>query len=165
MMEDAAQAGRLSDPVLVERLGRFAYEGRLVGFDDPIGVYIQAVERERLQLPNGEPIPAEWFRFDRGVPASQTADGLPRWQRLTFAPPTGSGLRVSDLRDAATDQPIRHGGQIADLVQVAVMLRLSDPDVNKPDLSSPLQLPPAPSDPHDCAALRDQFDHYVKSHR
>lgn len=43
----AAVGGRGSDPVLVERVGRLAFEGCRVGLADPVGVYIQAVELGR----------------------------------------------------------------------------------------------------------------------
>ena len=39
--------------------------------------------------------------------------------------PAGEGFAVSDLVDAATERPIRHGAQIAELVQLRVLLRMS----------------------------------------
>jgi hypothetical protein len=122
-----AEPGRASDPILVERLGRLAFEGRLVSFDDPPGVYIQGVEHERLRAPGDEPVPLEWFSFGRGLGPHATWDGRPRYQRLTFAVPEGAGFVVGDIVDVATERPLRTGGEIADLVQVAVYFRVSRP--------------------------------------
>lgn len=162
LMGGAAQAGRASDPVLVERLARLAYEGRLVAFDDPLGVYIQSVESTRLRTPDGEPVPYDWFTFERGLAPRQTADGRPRWQRLTFEPSADSGLRVSDLVDVATEQPIRHGGQVAELVQVAVVLRVSDPDVEPPGTLELTELAQTVADEaRRCPEIRQEWDDYL----
>jgi len=162
LMDGAAQAGRASDPVLVERLGRLAYEGRLVAFDDPLGVYIQSVESTRLRTPDDEPVPGDWFTFERGLAPSQTTDGRPRWQRLTFEPSADSGLRVSDLLDLATEQPIGHGGQVADLVQVALVLRVSDTDVEPPGTLEPTELAQAGAeDARRCPDIRREWDDYL----
>ncbi len=125
LLGHAAVAGRASDPVLVERLGRLAFERRLVALDDPVGVYVQGVEHTRLRTPDGSPVPPEWFAASRGLSAAAAADGRPRHQRLVLAVPAGEGFAVSDLVDAATERPIRHGAQIAELVQLRVLLRMS----------------------------------------
>ncbi len=117
LLGGAAVAGRASDPVLVERLGRLAFERRLVALDDPVGVYVQGVEHTRLRTPDGSPAPPEWFAASRGVAG--------RHQRLVLEVPAGEGFRVGDLVDAATEQPIRHGAQIAELVQLRVLFRIS----------------------------------------
>ena len=143
LMFRAAQAGRASDPVLVERLARLAFEGRLVACDDPLGVYIQSAEATRLRTPSGEPVPTEWFQFDRGLGPSQNDDGRPRWQRLILEPPAETGLLVSDLVDVATEQPIYHGGQVADLAQVVVIFRVSDREVEPAGTLEPTTLPDA----------------------
>jgi hypothetical protein len=117
LLGGTAVAGRASDPVIVERLGRLAFERRLVAFDDPVGVYVQGVEHTRLRTPEGSPVPPEWFAASRGVAG--------RHQRLVLEVPAGEGFRVSDLVDAATERPIRHGAQIAELVQLRVPLRTS----------------------------------------
>ena len=112
---DSAVAGRTSDPVIVERLGRLAYEGRRVALNDPVGVYIEGVEHTRLRTPHGSPVPADWFTASRGG------------QRLVLEVPASKRFAVSDLVDVATEEPVSHGGQIAELVQLRVLLRVSDP--------------------------------------
>jgi hypothetical protein len=109
----AAVPGRASDPVIVEALGRLASERRLLAVDDPIGVYIRGVEHSRLRTPDGTAVPREWFVASRGH------------QRLALEVPTGEGFAVGDLVDAATERPIRHGAQIAELVQLRTLFRMS----------------------------------------
>lgn len=128
MLSGAAQDGRGSDPVLVERLGRLALEGRLVGLADPPGVFIVGVERARLRRPDGRPVPGGWFTASRGAGSG----GKGRYRRLVLEVPVGEGLRVSDLVDTATEQPIRFGGQVADLVQLAVEFAVTPPGVMPP---------------------------------
>jgi hypothetical protein len=142
MLDGGAVQGRASDPVLVERLGRLAYEGRLIAFDDPVGVYVAGVEHTRLRTPSGGPVPAAWFHFSRGR------------QRLVLRCPEESGLAVSDLVDVATEQPIRHGGQIAELVQLELRLRVSGPDAVDAALPDPLEVAAAADDPRDCEGVR-----------
>ena len=125
MLDEAAVAGRASDPVIVERLGRLAFEGRLIAPDDPLGIAIAGVEHTRLRTPAGEPVPPEWFAASRGRSADESLDGHARSRRLVFEVPAEHGFAVGDLVDAATEQPIRHGGQIAELVQLRLLLRTS----------------------------------------
>jgi hypothetical protein len=138
LLGGAAVAGRASDPVIVERLGRLAFERRLVAFDDPVGVYVQGVEHTRLRTPDGSPVPPEWFEASRGR------------QRLVLEVPAGEGFRVSDLVDAATEQPIRHGAQIAELVQLRVLFRMSAPGVARAQRG----LEPRARRPPPCADIR-----------
>ena len=146
-----ARLGRGSDPVLVERLGRLAYEGRFVAFDDPVGVYIQGAEHTRLRTPHGEVVPADWFEFDRGIVGP---DGRSRYQRLTFAVPPDEGYTVGELVDIATGRRIKHGGEIADLVRVVVFFRVSAPDAVPVDRETPVELAPPGDDPLRCDELR-----------
>jgi len=154
----AAMRGRASDPVLVERFGRLAFEGRLVAFDDPVGVYIAGVEHGRLRTPAGDAVPREWFSFSRGAGPDEA--GVARYQRLVFEPPPETGLAVSDLVDVATEQPLRHGGQVAELVQVIALVRVSGPDAVAVEMPDPTDVAAAAADDGSCAELqrvRDAF--------
>jgi hypothetical protein len=115
LMRGAAVAGRASDPVIVETLGRLAAERRVVALADPLGVQVAAVQHTRLRTPDGSPVPRDWFALSRGD------------RRLVFEVPAGEGFLVGDLVDAASERPIRHGGQIAELVQLRVLFRTSVP--------------------------------------
>ena len=156
LCQNAAQIGRASDPLLVERLARLAYEGRFVGLQDPIGVYFQSAQSTRLRTRNGEPVSPDWFRFSRRLATNQPSDGRSRYQRVVFEPPAASSLSVSDLIDVATEEPIRYGGQIADLLQVGIALRVSDAGAVPVGELQPTELGPATSDiAARCADIQD----------
>lgn len=133
LLEEAAVLGRGSDPIIVERLTRLAFEERLVALDDPLGIYIQSIQHTRLRTPDGEIVPPEWFSFSRGLSPEESDDGRPRFQRLSVEVPQREGYSLGDVIDVATEQPIRYGGQVADLVQLAVFFRTSDPTVSVDD--------------------------------
>lgn len=159
LLREAAALGRGSDPIIVERLTRLAFEGRLVAFDDPLGIYIQSVQRTRLRTPGGEIVPPEWLTFSRGRSPEVSHDGRPRYQRLSVEVPPSERYSLGDVIDVATEQPIRHGGQVADLVQLAVFFRASDPteSVDEPTSISA-------TDGHmSCEDIRDQHERFVES--
>jgi hypothetical protein len=151
LLERGAVAGRASDPVLVERLGRLAFERRLVAFDDPVGIYIHGIEHTRLRTPGGDPVPVDWFRFGRGASAEQASDGQTRHQRLIFEVPPKHGLRVGDLVDAATERRIAYGGQVAELVQLRLLLHASDAGTVDSDAALAFAPDRRPADP--CAEV------------
>jgi len=157
-MGGGAIAGRASDPVLVERLARLTWEGRTIGVDDPIGVYLAGAEHHRLRTPRGEPVPSDWWRFSRGLPAARSADGRTRHQRLVLEVPRGEGCVVGDLVDAATEQPIQHGGQIAELVQVAVYLRVGDERAVEPRPRHAGDVRPAATDCDEVSAAQRETE-------
>lgn len=146
-----AQLGRSSDPVLVERLARIAFEGRLVALDDaPLA--IANVQNTRLRTPSGEPVPAAWFHLSRPHPDSPTQS--PRYQRVRLEVPRDEGFCVGDLTDIATEDKIRHGGQIADLAQVALHLRVSQPGARTVDDARRLDAADPVEDPYSCGDVR-----------
>jgi hypothetical protein len=155
LLGEAAQLGRGSDPVLVERLGRIAFEGRQLAFDDPIGIYIHGAEHTRLRTPCGDIVPREWFTLGRGTGQAESHDGRARYQRMTFEVPQEEQFAVGDLVDVATEQPIRYGGQIAELVILVVLLRVTEPDMIDVDRDSPIELQPSAADTIGCAQIRE----------
>jgi hypothetical protein len=152
-LRSTAQIGRASDPLLVERLGQLAFEGREIAIDSPLGLYIQNVEAGRLLAPDGSNVPEEWFQLSRG---GLGPDRRRRFQRLVLEVPSEEGYCVSDLVDLATEQPIRHGGEIADLVTVALFLRVSERQ-EAPVPAEPLELPAAGVDDEGCRELRARY--------
>src|SRR5206468_1779231 len=94
----SAQDCRNSDPVVVERVVRLASEGRVIAFDDPIGVYIQGVEHRQLVQPDGAEVPLKWFEFSRGLGSDKAPDGRPRHQRLILEVPPDQGFGLAELR-------------------------------------------------------------------
>jgi hypothetical protein len=125
LLEEAAIAGRASDPVIVERLGRLAFEGRRIAFDNPLGLYMEGVEHTRLRTPDDGEVPSEWFVASRGLTAEESADGHPRTQRLVVEVPGDCGFSLGELRDVTTERTLQHGGQVAELTQVRLLLRAS----------------------------------------
>lgn len=121
----AAQDCRASDPLVAERIVRVATEGRPIRFDDPIGVYIAAVQTQDLLDPDGEPIPDAWVKLTRqGRPLG---DGLARHQRLELEVPPDAGFKLSDLVSRRTGERVRWGAHIAELVELAVYVRVGEP--------------------------------------
>lgn len=158
---DGAQAGRNSDPVLVERLVRLAFEGRLVALAEPIGIYVTGIEHTRLRLPDGSEVPSSWFTPEPGAIAPYLTDGRSGHQRVVFEVPPDETLSVGELIDAATEQPIRHGGQIADLVQLGVPMKTSAPGIVD---AEPELLPAAHEQPPiGCEEVLDVFGEYSES--
>lgn len=157
----AAQQGRSSDPVLVERLTRLAFEGRRVGLDDPVGIYIQDVEHTRLRKPDGSPVPQSWFRFSRGVGSESSSDGRSRYQRLVFeVPEEEPELCVGDLTDAATGQKLVHGGQVAELVQLVVFIRVTEAGMVQAD-HGPERVPQDLPDPFGCRKVSEEWRRFA----
>jgi hypothetical protein len=147
----AAQDGRASDPVVVERIAKLASEGRAVAVDDPVGIAIRGVQRSGLAQADGCEVPAEWFSFSRGVPADEAPDGRQRCQRLTLEVPPEAGS-VDELVVQHTGDRLRFGGQLAALVQLTAYLRTGPIGV---DRASILSHPPEPQEPECTDALRD----------
>jgi hypothetical protein len=153
----AAQDCRFSDPVVVERIVRLATEGRLIRFDDPIGIYILDVQHHELLTPAHEPVPAEWFKRWRGADAEGTDDSLARHQRIEFEVPSAEGFQLSDLRSRRTGQRIRWGAEIAELIQLGVYVRVSGKDATRvePALLAPMVFEPC-SERSPCTTVRER---------
>ena len=131
--EQSAINCRNSDPTMVGSLIEQAWNGKAMAFDDPVGVYIVNVASDKLLLPDGKtPVPAEWFEYQRGS-RPRISGELERSQRLVFEVPSALGFSVGDLINKDTDERIEYGGQIAELVTLAVYFRTSENDfVNAP---------------------------------
>jgi hypothetical protein len=120
----SAQDCRASDPLVAERIVRVATEGRPIRFDDPIGIYVVAVQSENLLDPGGQPIPDEWVQ--RGRQGPPLADGLARHQRIALEVPREAGFKLSDLVSRRSGKKIQWGAQLAELVELAVYVRVGD---------------------------------------
>lgn len=115
---------RSSDPTIVDVLIRFAWAGRRLSLNDPLGLYILGVNTGRFALPNGSPVPVEWFDFQRGAHGAAAPGGVRLSQRLVVEVPEGTGLALGDIIDTSIDEPLRYGGQIARHVRVGLYARL-----------------------------------------
>ena len=114
---------RNSDPAIAERINKLSFEGRPIALEDPAGVYIHDVNHARLSTPDGKDLPQEWFEFQRGA---RPREGLGREhsQRLLLEVPPGMGFVLGDCLDNETGEKIEYGEQIANLVQLAIYLRV-----------------------------------------
>ncbi|QIL38337.1 hypothetical protein G7074_03005 [Pedobacter sp. HDW13] len=105
---------RNSDPLIGEQ----AYAQVLAAYHytlaDPVGLYIAAVEEQRLTLPNGEPIPREWWKVVRGSDLWIPAES--RVLRLELEVPASEGLILADL--LIDGNPVVYGAQLAQLLSV-----------------------------------------------
>jgi len=147
LLGGAAQAGRGSDPVLVERFARLAFEKRTVAFAEPVGLWIQGVQRTRLRTPEGGEVPLEWFKFSRSLTSPDGGVEPSRPQRVCLEVPKEADLRVGDLIDVATGDNLRFGGQLAELVQIAMPLAVSPPGTAATGPPVELGLPRSPHPP------------------
>ena len=111
---------RMSDPTIGAAVNAAARSGKFVALRNPIGLYISHIEPDRFALMDGgstRPITniEDYFVPIRPLPAD-VSDMI---VRARFRVPTGVEVdgrqaTVSDL--TADGQPIRFGGQIADLI-------------------------------------------------
>jgi hypothetical protein len=157
--QGAARLGRASDPLLVERLAQIAFQGREVALGSPLGLYMQKVEPGRLLTPDGSSVPEAWFQFSRG---GIGPDGRRRFQRLTFEVPAEEGFCISDLVDLATERPIEYGGEIADLVSVALFLRVSE-EGSLAAPTEPVEIPGGFGDSEGCSELHELYAHFLEA--
>lgn len=121
-LDAEAVDGRNSDPLIVERVVRFAGEGRGVGVDDPLGVYIRELQLHELEQPGGEDVPRSWLKLSRGAGATDSPDGRPRRQRLKLELPEDADFSFADLRVRRSGERLRFGGQLAELVELGAYI-------------------------------------------
>lgn len=119
----SAKDGRNSDPLIVERIVRFVGEGRPIGFDDPLGIYITAVQLHELAQPDGEDVPSSWLELSRGALAGVSPDGRSRAQRLKLELPADADFSLNDLVVRRSGEALCFGGQLAELVELCVYVR------------------------------------------
>ncbi len=117
-----ARDGRNSDPLIVERVVRFVSEGRGVGVDDPLGVYIRELQLHELEQPCGEDVPRSWLELGRGAGGAESPDGRPRHQRLKLELPEDADFSLADLRVRRSGERLRFGGQLAELVELGAYI-------------------------------------------
>ena len=122
--------GRNSDPLIVERVVRLATDGRRIGLVEPAGVYIRDVQLHEVAQPDGSDIPSDWLVYSR----STGTTGGEQPQRLKFSVPADAPFTLADLIVRRTQEPLRYGGQFAELVQVGLDAR-SEPEPPAPELA------------------------------
>lgn len=154
---------RNSDPAMVAIQNELALSGKAMAFNDPVGVYIRGLKHEQLLTPDGQPVPSEWIRFQRGSRGS-TGDGLERSQRVIFEVPSGIGYSLGDLVREDTEEALQYGYQIAELIKLAIYMNTSVKDTI---VEAPIVLDVQPTtncgSTAQCAQLAQLYAEFEKS--
>lgn len=116
----SAVSCRNSDPTIVGVVVGAVFQGLEVALVDPFGIYMTPFNRDSITL-DGQPIPEDWLSYGRGASADNPTS-VQLYQRLTVAPPPGSGRSMSELLDSNGD-PVENGNQIAREQHVQILYR------------------------------------------
>lgn len=109
-------ACRHADPAAALGAAGQAFEGRQIGFANPLGMYLLGFAWKDF-LVDGEPIPDEWVRFSRG--ASEKLH-----QRLEFGPGDDDPHFLDEITVGDEEVPLKGGFQIAQRIEVGPWLRI-----------------------------------------
>lgn len=105
---------RNSDPLIGQQAYAQVLQKRRYTLANPVGLYIAAVEEQRLTLENGDIIPREWWKVVRGEELWDSNKS--RVLRLELEVPAVEGIVLGDL--LVDGNPIKYGGQLAQLLSV-----------------------------------------------
>jgi hypothetical protein len=100
---------RSSDPQIAAAINGLATLGDKITLEDPIGLYIDEIRPEGLELPAGVTLEDCW-EVERGTAGHAV--------RASFTVPEGGGT-LEDVR--VRGAPVRFGAQLADLVRVRIV--------------------------------------------
>ncbi|WP_152616082.1 hypothetical protein [Burkholderia pseudomallei] len=116
---------RNSDPKISQQAYALVRQGYRYTLANPIGLYIAGINEAGLTLPDGTPVPREWWNVVRGH--DLWSDGTSRVLRLEIRPPAGETIRLGDLQ--AGGATLKYPGQIARLLSVHLFVtRWKRPD-------------------------------------
>lgn len=102
---------RSSDPTIGGRVNALVRAGNAVTIDNPVGLYIGGIDLAAVELPDGGD-PAACWRVLRG----RAADRL--ILRAEFRPPDGVTWGLEQVMVGG--EPLRYGGQLAELVTMVI---------------------------------------------
>ncbi len=100
---------RSSDPQIAAAINGLATLGDKITLEDPIGLYIDGIRPEGLELPEGVTLEDCW-KVERGT--------VEHAVRASFSLP-GEAATLEDVR--VRGAPVRFGAQLADLVRVRIV--------------------------------------------
>ncbi|WP_108811918.1 hypothetical protein [Sphingorhabdus sp. Alg231-15] len=109
-------ACRHADPEAATKAAKQAFEGRKLGFANPLGMYIMSFADADF-LFQGNTLPSDWIRFSRG-----SGDQL--YQRLEFGPPDDSPHFLDEITVGDDELPVQGGFEIAQRIEVGPWLRI-----------------------------------------
>jgi hypothetical protein len=118
-------ACRHADPAAAMGAYGAVFEGRKVSFQNPLGVYITAFNRDAFSIQN-QPLPESWIRFSRGGSLGSHSTKL--WQRLEFGPSDDEPSFLDDVRISVggTENPLLGGFQILQQIEVGPFVLIGD---------------------------------------
>jgi hypothetical protein len=109
---------RNSDPSISQQAYLQVLEGYRYTLANPVGLYIAGADHHRLLTKGGDELSKEWWTVVRGNGFWTPGQG--RVLRLELTPPKGEKLTLEDLE--VDGEPVRFGGQLADILQVHLFI-------------------------------------------
>jgi hypothetical protein len=124
---DFGDPNRNSDPEIGRQVNLSVRGGISLTLANPVGLYIQRFDNNRVADKDGNAIP-DWWKIIRGK------DG--RVLRAEFGPPETSQLTLDDVRVGSANEPLTSGGQLAELITMVIYARTVNMGVSEPPISS-----------------------------
>ncbi|MEY2441088.1 MAG: hypothetical protein QOJ46_514 [bacterium] len=149
-----------ADPTISLGVYDLVYHGKMVAFQNPLGMYIREPNREVFSY-RGGPLPDDWVRFSRGKPGS--------YMRLEFGPPDEHEAFLDDITLAlgASDQPLTGGYQLLRELEIGPLIRVGDADPIAEDEWELLEQAAATiacDDAESCKPVRELLARYEAEH-
>lgn len=153
-------ACRHADPAAAMGAHAQVFQGRTVGFANPLGMYIATFSRDVFTY-DGQTIPEQWVRFSRG------RQGM--FQRLEFGPPDSSPAFLDDIEVevAGVTQPVSGGYQVVQQMEVGPLVLIGSPSQVGEAEYAVLNTSTAPINCREagvCSSIRALKDEYDASH-
>lgn len=111
---EGGNPNRNSDPLISKAAYNLVMAKHHYTLANPVGLYIAGVDDQSLLLPDGTPVPQEWWKVVRGHDLWDSANS--RVLRLELSVPENEKLKLSDL--TAGGSPLKYPGQVAKLMSV-----------------------------------------------
>lgn len=108
------EPNRNSDPKISQQAYNLVQAGLRYTLTNPVGLYIAGLDEASLTLPDGSPVPRDWWNIVRGH--DLWTPQASRVLRLELRPPVGEKIKLSELR--ANGSLLRFPGQVARLLSV-----------------------------------------------
>jgi hypothetical protein len=108
------EPNRNSDPKISQQAYSLVQGGYRYTLANPVGLYIAGVDEASLTLPDGSPLPREWWTVVRGH--DLWTNGTSRVLRLELKPPAGETAKLGDLRVGGSK--LKFPGQVAKALSV-----------------------------------------------
>lgn len=123
---DFGDPNRNSDPQIGRQVNLSVRGGISLTLANPVGLYIQRFDNNRVADKDGNAIP-DWWKIIRGK------DG--RVLRAEFGPPETSQLTLDDVRVGSSNDILTSGGQLAELITMVIYARTVNMGVSDPAIS------------------------------